>query len=128
MIIMPGIEYRSNGPTIDQHIPTIDEKEKLQYIVSTTSLESPLKSIESGNASETEGNCEQIDENQFLDPKVAQHWANVYEKSKYEGRHVFDPAFTWSKDEEKKLVRRLDWHVCLWAVSMLVYLACDSLC
>jgi hypothetical protein len=58
-----------------------------------------------------------LEQNPFLDPDVATHWTTVYEKSQYECRHVFDPAFTWSADEERKLVRRLDWHVCLWAVS-----------
>lgn len=58
-----------------------------------------------------------LEENPFLDPDVASHWAIVYEKSQYECRHVFDPAMNWSKEEEKKLVRKLDWHVCFWAVS-----------
>lgn len=56
--------------------------------------------------------------NPFLDPDVAEHWAKVYEKSEYECRAAFDPFFTWTDEEEKKLVRRLDWHVCLWAVSI----------
>lgn len=57
--------------------------------------------------------------NPFLDPDVAEHWAIVYEKSQYECRHVFDPTFTWTEEEERKLVRRLDWRVCLWAVRSL---------
>ena len=57
--------------------------------------------------------------NPFLDPDVADHWTIIYEKSEYECRHIFDPSFTWTPEEEKKLVRRLDWHVCLWAVSLL---------
>ncbi|KUJ19005.1 MFS general substrate transporter [Mollisia scopiformis] len=68
--------------------------------------------------SEIEDIGEQNTENPFLDQEVAQHWAEVYEKSKYEGRHVFEPTMTWEKDEEKKLVRKLDWHVCLWACIM----------
>jgi hypothetical protein len=54
--------------------------------------------------------------NPFLDPDVAEYWAVTYEKSQYECRHVFDPTFTWTEEEERKLVRRLDWRVCLWAV------------
>lgn len=56
--------------------------------------------------------------NPFLDPDTAEHWLRVYEKSQYECRGEFDPSFTWTEEEEKKLVRRLDWHVCLWAVSI----------
>jgi hypothetical protein len=61
-----------------------------------------------------------LEDNPFLDPDVATHWTTVYEKSQYECRHVFDPTFNWTKEEEKKLIRRLDWHVCFWAVSILV--------
>lgn len=59
-----------------------------------------------------------LEQNPFLDPDVAAYWTTVYEKSQYECRHVFDPSFTWTAEEEKKLVRRLDWRVCLWAVSL----------
>lgn len=54
--------------------------------------------------------------NPFEDPVVAARWKGVYEKAEYEARHVFDENLTWSKEEERKLVRKLDWHVCLWAV------------
>lgn len=60
---------------------------------------------------------EALEKNPFLDPDVAEHWSTVYEKSQYECRHVFDPTMTWTEEEEKKLVVKLDWHVCLWAVS-----------
>lgn len=55
--------------------------------------------------------------NPFSDPEVADYWTNVYEKAHYECRHVFDPKIQWTAEEEKKLVRKLDWRVCLWAVS-----------
>lgn len=57
------------------------------------------------------------EKNPFRDPAVAQHWREVYEKSDYECRHVFDPSLTWSEEEERRLVRKLDWRICLWAVS-----------
>ncbi|KAL1617965.1 hypothetical protein SLS54_007498 [Diplodia seriata] len=43
----------------------------------------------------------------FSDPKVAEYWGDVYEKAHYEGRHRFDPAFTWSAQEEIKLKRKV---------------------
>lgn len=58
------------------------------------------------------------DKNPFSNPDIAAHWRNVYEDSHYECRHVFDPALTWTEEEEKKLIRRLDWRVCLWACVM----------
>ena len=68
-------------------------------------------------SSDSDEDGEAFRKNPFLDPDVAEHWSSTYEKSEYECRHVFDPSFTWTEEEEKKLVRRLDWHVCLWAVS-----------
>ena len=60
---------------------------------------------------------EDVRHNVFADPDVAAHYALAYEKAQYECRHVFDPHLQWSKEEERKIVRKLDWHVCLWAVS-----------
>jgi hypothetical protein len=71
----------------------------------------------SGSISDSDEDGDAIKNNPFLDSDVAAHWVDAYEKADYECRHVFDPSLTWSEEEEKKLVRRLDWHVCLWAVS-----------
>jgi hypothetical protein len=59
-----------------------------------------------------------LDGNPFSDPDVAAYWISVYEKSHYECRHVVDPKLEWTAAEERKLVRKLNWHVCLWAVSL----------
>ena len=74
---------------------------------------------DSSNADEASSN------NPFSDPKVAAHYTAVYEKSKYECRHVFNPTMEWSSKEEKKLIRRLDWHVCAWACLMFFALQVD---
>ncbi|KAK2615144.1 hypothetical protein N8I77_001920 [Diaporthe amygdali] len=63
--------------------------------------------------------------NPFSDPAVAEHYRTVYEKAQYECRHAFDPDLEWSKEEERKLVRRLDWHVCTWACIMCFALQVD---
>ena len=55
-------------------------------------------------------------DNPFADPEVAERYAVLYEKAQYECRHVFDPTMTWTPEEEKAIVRKLDWRVCLWAV------------
>ena len=57
------------------------------------------------------------EKNPFADPATAEHWREVYEKSQYECRHVYDPTLTWTEAEEKKVIRKLDWRICLWAVS-----------
>ncbi|KAL6874441.1 MFS general substrate transporter [Trichoderma longibrachiatum] len=65
------------------------------------------------------------EKNPFRDSAVAQHWTEVYEKSQYECRHVFDPTLTWTEEEEKRLIRKLDWRVCLWACVMFFGLQVD---
>ena len=63
--------------------------------------------------------------NPFVDPKVAEHYRDLYGKAKYECRHVFDPDLSWTPKEERKLVRKIDWHVCLWACVMFFALEVD---
>ena len=55
--------------------------------------------------------------NPFVDPEVEARYRLLYEKSQYECRHVLDATLEWSNKEERKVVRKLDWHVCTWAVS-----------
>lgn len=43
----------------------------------------------------------------FSDTKSAEHWRSIYEKAKFEGRHRFDPNYTWTAEEEKRLVRKV---------------------
>lgn len=58
----------------------------------------------------------------FAEPATAQYWRDRYEVAKYEGRHRFDPNYTWTAEEEKKLVRRLDWRITFWAWIMFISL------
>jgi hypothetical protein len=90
----------------------------LNYEEKTTFSDPLPKGIDSVSAeSVSDEDGVAFSKNPFLDPDVAAHWTAVYEKSQYECRHVFDPNFTWTEEEERKIVRRLDWRVCLWAVS-----------
>ncbi|KAF4949650.1 hypothetical protein FGADI_8713 [Fusarium gaditjirri] len=61
-------------------------------------------------------------EHPFSDPEVADRWRKVYENAQYENRHRFDPSFTWTAQEEKKLVRKIDLRICLWAWVMFLSL------
>jgi hypothetical protein len=42
----------------------------------------------------------------FSNRAIAQHWREVYDKAEYEGRHRFDPDYTWTAEEERKVVRK----------------------
>jgi hypothetical protein len=48
--------------------------------------------------------------NVFADPEVRDYYMKLYEDCKYECRNAFDPDATWTEEEERKVVRRLDWH------------------
>jgi hypothetical protein len=58
----------------------------------------------------TTGSASGVSDNPFADPQVKAFYVDLYEKAKYECRHVFDAEIEWTKDEEKRLVRKLDWH------------------
>lgn len=58
----------------------------------------------------------------FSDRVTAQYWREKYEAAKYEGRHRFDPNYTWTAEEEKRLVRKLDWRITFWAWIMFISL------
>ncbi|KAF3053900.1 hypothetical protein E8E11_011733 [Didymella keratinophila] len=62
------------------------------------------------------------DDHPFSDRVTAQYWREVYDKAEYEGRHRFDPNYTWTAEEERKLVRKLDFRITLWAWMMFVSL------
>ncbi|SCW03854.1 LAFE_0H00496g1_1 [Lachancea fermentati] len=68
---------------------------------------------------------EKSDENPFLDPYNAEYYRKLYEECSYECREAFDPEFTWSLQEEKKLLRKLDWRVAIPACIMFVALQVD---
>ncbi|KAE9366618.1 MFS general substrate transporter [Stipitochalara longipes BDJ] len=120
---MSNTEEIKTGET--NHQSTTKVNEKILY-EETTTFSDPLPKVESfGTTSESDEDGEAFRKNPFLDPDVAEHWSIVYEKSRYECRSEFDPAFTWTEEEEKKLVRRLDWRVCLWACIMFFGLQVD---
>ena len=56
----------------------------------------------------TQDSNQSLPTNIFQDPEVKSYYIDLYEKSKYECRHVFDADLTWTPEEEKRLVRKLD--------------------
>lgn len=63
--------------------------------------------------------------NPFKDPVVAAYYTDVYEKSQYECRGVFDPELEWDEEEERQLIRKLDWKVTVTACILFVGLQVD---
>ncbi|CAG8949379.1 hypothetical protein HYFRA_00005006 [Hymenoscyphus fraxineus] len=120
-----GASFKSRGSSQDFSDP--DSKNKIQYDEVATFSDPVPKDRDVAASSDlaSDENGEALKKNPFLDPDVAAHWANVYEKCQYECRDSFDPTFTWTPEEEKKLVRRLDWRVCGWACVMFFALQVD---
>ncbi|SNX83371.1 related to permease [Melanopsichium pennsylvanicum] len=58
----------------------------------------------------------------FQDEKVAQRWRQLYETTKYENRHRFDPNFEWTAEEEKKVLRKVDFRILVWSWIMFMSL------
>ncbi|KAK0609606.1 major facilitator superfamily domain-containing protein [Bombardia bombarda] len=69
---------------------------------------------ENGNQSSDSGYGSSA-EHIFNDATVAEYWRNVYDKASYENRHRFDPEFKWAADEERKLVKKIDFRIMFWA-------------
>jgi hypothetical protein len=100
-------------PLIQATIPVTDEP--IASLMTNSSLDDKHNSIHSTNSSPSEESLI-LKTNPFLDPRVAAHWKEVYDGCRYECRHVFDPTLQWTEEEEKKIIRKVDWRVCLWAV------------
>lgn len=54
------------------------------------------------------------DDHIFKDPLVASHWRDIYEQANYENRHRFDPDLQWTAEEEKKVLRKIDFRISEW--------------
>ncbi|SPO24710.1 related to permease [Ustilago trichophora] len=58
----------------------------------------------------------------FQDEKVAEYWRQLYETTKYENRHRFDPTFEWTVEEERKVRRKVDARILVWSWIMFMSL------
>lgn len=61
----------------------------------------------------------------FQDPVMLEYYQGVYEKSNYECKDYLDPDLTWTLEEERKIVRKTDLNVVLWAFVMFAALNLD---
>ncbi|KAL2135936.1 hypothetical protein VTI74DRAFT_6164 [Chaetomium olivicolor] len=98
----------------DKHLAVVDAKD-------IAALDTPSNSEDSGSEEE----FDDVAKNPFLNPDVAAHWRQVYEDANYECRHAFDPTLTWTEEEEKRVIRKLDWRICTWACVMFFALQVD---
>ncbi|OTA99704.1 hypothetical protein M426DRAFT_67290 [Hypoxylon sp. CI-4A] len=101
-----------------------DEPKKTYGSVDTSPVDTESPTALLGESLRIEDPAPDTD-NPFLDTETAEYWRHVYENCQYECRHVFNPKLTWSTAEEKELVRKLDWKVCLWACVMFFGLQVD---
>lgn len=98
-----------------QAVPPLSEKGDATF--KTTEELKGARDTSDSDASVATADEDFAGKNPFSDPEVAAYWKGVYDDATYECRHVFDPNLTWSPEEEKRIIRKLDWRVCAWAVS-----------
>ncbi|KAM3164101.1 hypothetical protein ACU8KH_00997 [Lachancea thermotolerans] len=97
---------------------TVPENES-NILNETNHKESFLVDVE--NVSTSSSSADNI----FADPNVANYYSSIYEKCQYECRHLFDPEFTWSQKEERKVRWKNDWYVTFWTFFMFTALDFD---
>ncbi|KAL3493700.1 major facilitator superfamily domain-containing protein [Aspergillus germanicus] len=86
-------------------VPVQDETKKSPDAV----LESGSSSI---SGSRERARYKQFDECAFDTTEDPRYYKPIPE---YEGIHRWDPDFDWSPEEEKRLIRKIDWRVCTFA-------------
>lgn len=87
---------------------TPSSTDNLEDVKATSAINASQESLSSNGYGSS-------DEHVFSDPSVANHWRGVYEKASYENRHRFDPDFKWTAEEEKKVLRKIDLRIMVWA-------------
>ncbi|KAI0126961.1 major facilitator superfamily domain-containing protein [Xylariales sp. AK1849] len=107
-------------PKVQADVPVIGERGEGRFSLSDTKNVQDYSSDQSGPEDDGFNG-----KNPFSDPETAARWTKAYEDATYECRHVFDPHLTWTQEEEKRIVRKLDWRVCLWACVMFFGLQVD---
>ncbi|ODV86306.1 hypothetical protein CANARDRAFT_197159 [[Candida] arabinofermentans NRRL YB-2248] len=97
-----------------------DETKSVDVGIETIPKSASFSSLNDQSSSET------LDSNNpFSNPVVEKHYAELYESTKYECRHHFDAKFTWTPEEEKNVVWKLEWRVTLLACFLFVALQVD---
>ncbi|KHC56889.1 hypothetical protein MGE_05113 [Candida albicans P75010] len=97
--------------------------------IASNNTSSSLKKQDNKVITYTESNSslesDELSKNPFLDPKVEEYYRDLYEDSNYESYRAFDPQFTWSKEEENKVIKKINLRVALTACILFVGLQVD---
>ncbi|KAI0194272.1 major facilitator superfamily domain-containing protein [Xylaria flabelliformis] len=110
-------------PPIQAEIPVTDDP--IVSSKSTSSLDDKNLSISLSAKSLPSNEELPLKVNPFTNPNVAAQWKKVYDDCQYECRHAFDATLEWTEEEEKRVIRKVDWRVCLWACTMFFALQVD---
>ncbi|KAI0400694.1 MFS general substrate transporter [Xylaria palmicola] len=112
-------------PPIQASIPVVGEPAVASGSLSRSSLDDKNPSLRSSARSLPSEEDLPLKTNPFANPHVAARWKQVYHDCQYECRYVFDPTLEWTEQEEKRVIRKLDFRVCLWACIMFFALQVD---
>lgn len=105
-------------------VPTALTSEARKSFEPDTKQAGFVKSSKSSSDSLPDSELE-LKDNPFLDPNVAQTYRRIYEEAGYECLEAFDPTLQWTQEEEKKVKRKVDFHVISWACIMFFALNVD---
>jgi hypothetical protein len=104
--MLPGNpEMSSKTPSLDTLKPDSDIDKKADLEVQIENVENVA-----------------ISKSVFDDEKLALYYKP---REDYEGYHRFDPKAVWTVEEERILVRKIDWRIMLWCCIMFSALQLD---
>jgi len=86
----------------------LDEKKRVDNVVPNSEYTSDSNESSNGDIEKAIPEYGSYPDHPFANDDVANYWRAVYEKSRYEGRHQFDPKLEWTADEEKALRRKVN--------------------
>lgn len=95
----------SEASSPDTIKPNINFDQKTDYDLKASSIEEVV-----------------LSESVIDDDILAEHYKP---REDYEGYHRFDPKAVWTAEEEKVLLRKIDWRIMIWCCIMFVALQLD---
>lgn len=99
----------------------VSDIDKQEHVYKNSAVESSNNSFSGDSLGSLSSDEDTVKTNPFLDPKIAEYYRVIYDECQYECREAFDPHYKWTPEEEKKLVRKLDFRVAL--ISCILFMA-----
>ena len=116
--IAQGLAASSHAPGAPKwlrRLKGVDESKETAFAGALVDSEGSRKSQAGEESDET-------DDVDSVENSLQKYYAPI---DSYEGKHRYDPKARWTPEEERNLVRRLDWRICSWCCLMFFALQLD---